>query len=163
MLETPWDAFNVSVGLASLTANLAAGNLPGAAVDVAGLAVDLTATAVPGVPGGASAAINAYRGSQLARNLAAAGRPVEKGVQACHHIVAKNAGKAQEARDKLNALGIGLDNAVNGVGLPRDFHQGLHTNDYYRAVNEASRNWTTPEQAINGLQDLANTLRQQSQ
>lgn len=163
MLETPWDAFNVSVGLASLTANLATGNLPGAAVDAAGLAVDLTATAIPGVPGGTSAAINAYRGSQLARNLAAAGRPVEKGVEACHHLVAKNAARAQEARDRLNALGIGLDDAANGVGLPIDFHQGLHTNDYYRFVNEASRDWNTPEQAVNGLQDLANTLRQQAQ
>jgi hypothetical protein len=64
---------------------------------------------------------------------------------------------------RLNALGIGIDDAVNGIGLPRDFHQSLHTDDYYRAVNEASRNWTTPEQAVNGLQDLANTLRQQSQ
>lgn len=47
------------MGVASLGSNLASGNYGGAAVDAVGLVVDATATAVPGVPGGAGTAIKA--------------------------------------------------------------------------------------------------------
>lgn len=63
---------------------------------------------------------------------------------------------------KLKQLGIDLNDIDNGVGLPPGFHLGMHTDEYYRSVNEASRNWTTPEQARQGLQDIANALLQQS-
>jgi RHS repeat-associated protein len=59
--ETPWDAFNVGLGGVSFTSNVASGNVVGAVVDGIGLIYDLTATAVPGLPGGAGTAIKAAR------------------------------------------------------------------------------------------------------
>lgn len=103
-----------------------------------------------------------YVGSQLAKNMAKANRPVKKGIEACHHIVAENASRAKPARDVLKNLGIDINDAANGVGLPKSFHQELHTREYYDSINAASQNWKTKEQAKDGLQDIANTLHQQS-
>ncbi|MEM6454396.1 MAG: putative toxin, partial [Acidobacteriota bacterium] len=74
--ETPWDVANVAIGVGSLMANIAAGNVPGAVLDAGGIALDLAATAAPGVPGGASASIKAAR---LAKN-ARFGKAFEKAV-----------------------------------------------------------------------------------
>jgi RHS repeat-associated protein len=60
-LETAWDVVNVGIGGASLAGNLASGNYGWAAVDALGLAYDLTATAIPFLPGGASAGLRAFR------------------------------------------------------------------------------------------------------
>ena len=67
-VETPWDAFNVALGATSLVANVLSGNLGGAAVDALGIAVDVTAFAAPGVPGGAASGIRAARLAENARN-----------------------------------------------------------------------------------------------
>lgn len=56
-VESGWDIFNAAIDALSLSSNLAAGNYGGAALDGLGLAVDLAATAIPGAPGGAGAAI----------------------------------------------------------------------------------------------------------
>ena len=61
VLESPWDVFNVTIGLASAAVNIAEGNYKAAAVDLAGVVVDVAATAIPGVPGGAGTAIRASR------------------------------------------------------------------------------------------------------
>jgi hypothetical protein len=60
-IETPWDALNLGIGVASFAANVAAGNLGGAVVDALGIVYDATATAVPVLPGGAGTAIRAAR------------------------------------------------------------------------------------------------------
>ncbi|MEM6454137.1 MAG: RHS repeat-associated core domain-containing protein, partial [Acidobacteriota bacterium] len=59
--ESPWDALNVSLDVASLTGNLVAGNYAGAAVDAAALAIDFAALLTPFVPGGAGVAVKAAR------------------------------------------------------------------------------------------------------
>ena len=68
IIETVWDVANVVMDVASLGTNLAVGNYAGAAVDAGGLLVDLAATAIPGVPGGAGTAIKLSRAAQLAQN-----------------------------------------------------------------------------------------------
>lgn len=76
-VETPWDALNVGIGVASLGANLASGNFGGALLDAVGLAYDATATAVPGLPAGASTVIKANRARRLfssADNVASSSR-----------------------------------------------------------------------------------------
>lgn len=75
-------------------------------------------------------------GSQLGRALASAGRPVLKGIEHAHHIVAKGAMNdfAKQARAVLEQAKIGIDDAINGVALPKAFHSGLHTLDNYRNV-----------------------------
>lgn len=86
-IETPWDALNVGIGVASFAANVAAGNVGGAVVDALGIAYDATATAVPVLPGGAGTAIRAARAADKAHDAAAA-------------LIAANraAGKAAEAK-----------------------------------------------------------------
>jgi len=59
--ETVWDVINVAMGVASFGANVASGNIIGAAIDIAGTIYDATAAAVPVLPAGASTAIGAYR------------------------------------------------------------------------------------------------------
>ncbi|MFD3483256.1 RHS repeat-associated core domain-containing protein [Streptomyces sp. NPDC058665] len=62
-----------------------------------------------------------------------------------HHIVAGNSPKAAPARAQLDRFGIGVNDAENGVWLPRSssspnptglsVHSRVHTNDYYASVN----------------------------
>jgi RHS repeat-associated protein len=75
-------------------------------------------------------------GSRLGRSLAAAGRGALKGLEDTHHIVAKGASNsfAVAARDILEKAGIGIDDAINGIALPKAFHAGLHTLSNYRAI-----------------------------
>ncbi len=53
-VETAWDAVNIGIGVASLAQNVREGSYGWAALDVAGLVVDVAATLSPGVPGGVS-------------------------------------------------------------------------------------------------------------
>lgn len=66
LAETVWDAFNISLGVQSFVSNVREGNWSGAAVDMAGIAVDGIATALPIVPGGVGASIAAYRAGKTA-------------------------------------------------------------------------------------------------
>ncbi len=66
--ETPWDAANVAMDVASLAGNVASGNVGGALLDAAGLVYDATATAIPVLPGGAGAAIRAARTTDVVGN-----------------------------------------------------------------------------------------------
>lgn len=93
-IETGWDAFNVGLGVASLGSNLLSGNFLGAAVDVGGIALDLGATVVPGLPGGAGAALKAAR---LER--------ARKATQARRFAASSRAGRAFEKK-VLAALGL---------------------------------------------------------
>ncbi|MBU2709345.1 hypothetical protein KCM76_25340, partial [Zooshikella marina] len=60
-LETPWDVFNVGVGVAEFSFDVATGNYWGAAVSGVGTAYDAFASAVPFLPAGASVAIKTCR------------------------------------------------------------------------------------------------------
>ncbi|MCP3998536.1 MAG: hypothetical protein GY722_26230, partial [bacterium] len=68
--ESPWDAFNIGLGLTSLVANVSTGNFWGAALDGAGLVVDMAAAATPGIPGGAGTAIKASRAADTVADVA---------------------------------------------------------------------------------------------
>lgn len=78
IIETAWDAANVVMDVSSLVANVAAGNYVGAAVDLGGLIVDGTATAIPIVPGGAGTAIKAARLADNVRQGAKAEKTAAK-------------------------------------------------------------------------------------
>ncbi|MBV9322915.1 MAG: AHH domain-containing protein, partial [Chloroflexi bacterium] len=62
---------------------------------------------------------------------------VAKAGEAAHHIVAGNDVRASVARDILEREGIGINDAANGVFLPASMHQGVHTNAYFQAINDA--------------------------
>jgi YD repeat-containing protein len=68
-LETGWDLFSLTVGLASLKINLDNGDYLGAGLDLAGIAIDIAASVAPGIPGGASVAIKAARAAVVAANV----------------------------------------------------------------------------------------------
>jgi len=52
-----------------------------------------------------------------------------------HHIVAQGDSRAFSARAILSAVGIGINDPMNLVPLPRSIHKPLHTTAYYDAVN----------------------------
>ncbi|MBZ2205927.1 RHS repeat domain-containing protein [Massilia soli] len=98
IVETPWDAANVAWGVASLTRNIIIGNYVGAAFDVAGIGYDSFATAVPGLPGGAAAAIGASRAASTLANNAKVGAAFQSKVAA--NVAAKNVDTATEVTIK---------------------------------------------------------------
>jgi RHS repeat-associated protein len=102
-IETPWDAVNVGLGAASLVANISAGNVGGALLDAAGLAYDLTATAVPGLPGGAGTLIKAGRAGD---KLLDAARTADKIGDTAR------VGDAMQAVDKIGDAGLPSDALV---------------------------------------------------
>ncbi|MBL9193063.1 MAG: AHH domain-containing protein [Opitutaceae bacterium] len=176
-IETGWDVFNVAGGLVSFGCNVTSGNYLGAFADGLGLGYDVLATAVPGLPAGASTTLNSIRlaraGKALVRNMYQAAEAakdtkslfrwaIREGKDAGHHIVAITARKANEARSKLNKLGIDINDFNNGVALPVSFHQKLHTEAYYIMINTASRAWKTKSDAIAGLEQIAEELLKQS-
>ncbi len=79
---------------------------------------------------------------------------------AVHHIVAKAAWRAKSARAVLKRLDIDVNDADNLVTLSRAFHQRLHTNQYYDAVNQGLRRAQSASDARAILQDLAERLQQ---
>ena len=72
-IESPWDAFNVGVGAAEFSYNVATGNYVGAAISGACTVYDGVATAVSGLPGGASSAYKALKYSDDALGVANSG------------------------------------------------------------------------------------------
>ncbi|WP_163786848.1 RHS repeat domain-containing protein [Myxococcus vastator] len=121
-IETPWDALNVAIGAASLAHNVAAGNWGEATVDLVGLALDVTATALPGVPGGASMAI---QGLRRADN-------VMEGAQAVHRMAQgiKQADKASVVANTATKVG-------NAVDVATDAAKGVDTTRVGRWMSEA--------------------------
>ena len=73
VVESVWDVVNIGIGVASLAQNVSDGSYGWAAFDVVGLAVDVAATVVPGVPGGAGTLIKAIRGTRTVNQAENAG------------------------------------------------------------------------------------------
>ena len=71
-IDTAWDAANVAMGVTSFISNVTVGNIVGAALDGAELIVDVAATAIPGIPGGAATAIKALKVANSIENVAIA-------------------------------------------------------------------------------------------
>ncbi len=71
-----------------------------------------------------------------------------------HHIVASGSKFAEPARAALQRFGIGIDDAANGVFLPAEIHNKIHTGAYYDMVNSALSQVTSREQALGVLSML---------
>jgi RHS repeat-associated protein len=93
----------------------------------------------------------------LGRALEAAGHSRPVGA-AAHHIVAGNAAAAAPGRAVLEKFGIGLNDAANGVFLNPNVHNHIHTNAYYNAVNQALRQATTREEALQSLDAIRRAI-----
>ena len=113
--ETVWDAFNIALGFQSLVSNLRAGNWSGAALDGVGVALDGVAAAIPVVPGGAAAAIKAYRAADAAKGLPRLAAPVMHD----HHLMPR------QFKDFFSKRGIDID--AHTVSLGEKSHlTGVH-------------------------------------
>jgi hypothetical protein len=93
----------------------------------------------------------------LGRALEAAGHARPPGAVA-HHIVAGSAARAAQARAALESFGIGINEAPNGVFLEASVHARIHTTAYYNAVNQALRQATTREEALQALDAIRQGL-----
>jgi len=147
-IDTVFDVGNLIYDAGKIGLGYATGNAGLVADGFVDLGADAAATLIPYVPAG---------GSKLARKLGKACKlsPLEH----AHHIIARCSKKAGPARQKLGELGIGIDDVENGVGLSADFHRHMHTNEYYDFVNNQARQWSTKEEAIQGLGEIANDLK----
>lgn len=121
-LETVWDIANVGMGVVSLSVNLWNGNYSAAAVDAGGLLLDVGATLIPYVPGGASAAIRAERLGEVGYTVAKGGFPVPKATKALGEWgearlaqVLGNAGTKPAGAFKTAYGNRFVDRLVNGV------------------------------------------------
>lgn len=75
-VETVWDIANIGMDIASLKSNISAGNVGGAILDGLGLALDVGATLLPGIPGGAGTAIKASRTADKVSGLGKSGNAI---------------------------------------------------------------------------------------
>ena len=100
-VETVWDIASLGIGIASFAYNISEGNYGSAAIDAVGIIVDGAATAVPFIPGGAGAAIKAFRAGNTALKTYNKGRKIERAIRS-----------GQFVSHSLNA-GQGAYNAVN--------------------------------------------------
>jgi hypothetical protein len=85
-------------------------------------------------------------------------RPVARGIEEAHHIIARAARKVAKARQILIDLGVDINEAANGVALAKDVHRGIHTNAYYEAVNLLAKGWRTASEAREGLRAIAEAI-----
>jgi hypothetical protein len=101
----------------------------------------------------------ATRGSNRAfrRALATAGLLRER--EEAHHIVPKSDERTDPARKVLEKFGIGIDDPVNGIGLPPDMHWPLNANAYHERINRALAGARTRAEAERILRSIAGKLR----
>ncbi|HKT03689.1 MAG TPA: polymorphic toxin-type HINT domain-containing protein [Rugosimonospora sp.] len=101
---------------------------------------------------------------KLRKALEAAGYPEPSTPHSPHHIVAGNSPRAAPARAQLDKFKIGVNDAANGVWLPRSgkspnpnglsVHSRVHTNEYYDYVNkmmEAANSWLEAVSIIDSI------------
>ena len=92
-------------------------------------------------------------------------RPAES---AAHHIVAGADHRAEASRKILQGFDIGIDDAVNGVFLPRNLaaanptgaavHSNIHTKLYHETVEELLVRTTSRDEAIRVLDVVRSSL-----
>ncbi len=93
--------------------------------------------------------------------MVSAGRIAPDYEHVAHHIVAGSgySEAALEAQKILSKFGIGPDDAVNGVFLPKSIHAPLYTKRYFEKVNFALREAGSKNEAIGILEDIADQLK----
>ena len=95
-LEIAWDVANLAIGAASFADNVRSGNWGMATLDGVGLIYDGVATAVPFLPGGASAGLKAYRAGNSVKDSLSVTGDVSKAFKALDDV-AKNASTTARA------------------------------------------------------------------
>ena len=153
VVETLWDAANVAMGFDSLVDNLSEGNYLAASLDAAGLVVDLAATTLPAVPGGAGTLIKAGRAADRLGDGVQASRHAERTTDSAQiarrgdlsgnprFVAGENAHQVIDTSTTPAGRYIQPDGSATDILQSRD-HPGLeafdsrtHTHDATRHVN----------------------------
>ena len=136
--ETAWDIANVGMDIQSLRSNVSNGNVSGALLDGAGLVLDVSASILPVVPGGAGTAIKAYRAADKVSDAGRLGKSIDKVITATKNTyrqvlqkVTGKLGKGYEAHHTLpqkhrrdfEKLGINIDEPGNVVWRKTEGHR----------------------------------------
>lgn len=154
IVETGWDAANVAMDVTSFIANAATGNYWSAAVDGAAMIYDVAATAVPGLPGGAGAALKMYRASKVvhtAQTTQTVFRATKNNYRSVLQKVTGKVGKGYEAhhtlpqkyRMQFEKLGINIDEPGNVVWREANGHRKM-SNALTNKWNEFMRKYKNP-------------------
>ena len=141
----------------------AAGHIPPGAMKTVANGTDNVATGAAA----RAASWGSSNSAKLGKALSEAGF-TRTGMVDAHHIVASGARAAAPARAALKKWGIGVNEASNGVWLPRNLaspnpmgsavHQTVHTTDYYNAVNRLIGQARSREEAMQALDHIRNKL-----
>lgn len=107
IVESLWDAVNVSLGVVSFQDNFRNGNYGSATVDAIGLLYDIPATVVPLLPAGASTGIKVYRAGNSVRASATIARGTTK-INNAANIATRNT-----LNTAKNSASIGSKGAAN--------------------------------------------------
>ena len=161
--ETLWDLVNVVMDAKSLVSNIRAGKTGAALVDAGGLIVDVAATALPFIPGGAGTAIKAMRGADKAVDAIKVADKATDGVKAANSasevkkassisFVKKPYSKSRPAYGKNQVEDV-WNAAKDSQGkvydpftgeeliwdktMPRSWDMGHKTNKEYRKLHDA--------------------------
>ncbi len=117
IIESVWDALSLAIGVASFYNNIQTGNYGDAVADGVGVIVDAAAVIIPGVPGGAGAAIKAGR---MAENLEDGVSTAEQATKIVH-VNSKASTKAQHAYDIIDIQsGERVKTGVSGGKVRKD-------------------------------------------
>ncbi len=106
VLETLWDLASLYTGAISLANNLIDGNYQDAAIDAGGIILDAVATASPGIPGGAGAAIKAGRSVDKGVDAATAAKRAEGAIRDAKYAKETNWYPKNYRQNKVNESGI---------------------------------------------------------
>ena len=107
-----------------------------------------------------------FERNELRKNMEARGT-VAKG-QHAHHIV-PGGGPQSGGRDptlaqqRLKGLGVGLNDAENGVALSPEFHRYVHTKGYYDHVEARLRRAASKQEVIGILGEIGSNLKEAEQ
>ena len=160
-VETVWDLANIGLDVASLVSNVKDGNYVSAAVDAGATMVDLAAATIPFVPGGAGAALKAYRAGKSAHT---AGTTIKATRNNYRRALQKATGKTgigyeahhtlpQKFRKQFEELGINIDEPGNVVWRETKSHRKIN-NKLTKEWNNYMRKNHTKKQIMEKKNEL---------
>ena len=179
VVDVVWDVFNIITGVHSFAKNISAGNYKTAIIDAGGILLDTAAAVIPGIPGGAGAAIKAARigtkvvskysddAVQLAIKGARSGKlrkalGLKPGSGDAHHIIPVQLLNEEDVVKSAVTAGFDFNGAINGIEVMQ--HHGSHQK-YTEAIRARIKKWKeknknyTPEKAKDFIEELTTEFR----
>ena len=114
-VESLWDATNVAIGVSSFIENIANEDYANAAGDAVGVVLDVAATFLPFVPGGAGTAIKAMRSADKVANAMKTVKTVDKATDTGKIVKTFDGGLSTNSQTSREAL----RKAKEANGIPR--------------------------------------------